>query len=158
MNKIKWLPRPRRRAQRGASGPIFAVLLLPMMLLVGLVVDGGRVLVVQRRAQATVDAAAVAAAMGVDEGNFKDTNDLQLDGTDTQRIADHYTHFNEGSSSGISSLRVTCAVNGPNNTHVDCRGSLNVPTIFMRLVGIPGVHLNVAASSELKVGITQEGQ
>jgi Flp pilus assembly protein TadG len=68
---------------------MFAVLLLPMMLLVGLVVDGGRALVVQRRAQATVDAAAVAAAMAVDEGNFKDTNHVQLDGTDAQTIADH---------------------------------------------------------------------
>lgn len=155
--RFSW-PWQGRQAQQGISGPMFAVLLLPMLLFVGLVVDGGRVLVERRRAQGAVDAAALAAAMGVNEGYFQSYDQVQLDSGKAQTLASFYTHENTGSSSGISSLNVTCTVSGPNKTHVDCNGSLNVPTIFMRLGGIPSVHLNLTASSDLKVGITQEGQ
>ena len=150
-----WQGRP---ARCGVSGPMFAVLLLPMMLLVGLVVDGGRVLVAQRRAQGAVDAAALGAAMGIDEPAFKQTDHIRLDANSANSMADLYRQLNTGSSSGIANLTIHCTVGGAGQTHVDCVGSLSVSTIFMRLGGIPAVHLTLTAGSDLQTGITRAGQ
>ena len=149
MKRLSFLTGRRRRRESGQAALAFVALVPALMLLVGLVADTGHFLLVRRRAQVAVDSAAVAAAMAVDEARFKTTNVVALEPELAQRAANFFA------STNYPGFPMACAVNG---TRVDCVGSANVPTYFLRLVGVASVRVSAHASAELKYGITQEGQ
>ena len=140
----------RRKAYESGQAALALVTLVPaLMLLVGLVADTGHFLLVRRRAQMAVDSAAVAAATALNEARFKNTNTVALKPELAQAAASRYATTN------YPGFPIACAVNG---AQVDCVGSADVPTYFLRLVGISRVRIGAHASAELKYGITREGQ
>jgi Flp pilus assembly protein TadG len=149
MNRLVFFTRRRREFERGQAALAFVAIVPALMLLVGVVADTGHFLMVQRRAQVAVDSAALAAATALNENTFMNSNNVELEVGLAQSAASHYAHTN------YPALAVACAVNG---TRVTCTGSADVPTYFMRLVGITSVHVSAHADSEFKYGIEQEGQ
>ncbi len=149
MKRYLFLSLGRRTAGRGQAAPAFVVLVPSLMLLVGLVADTGHFLLVRRHAQVAVDSAAVAAATAVDEARFKTTNVVALEPELAQASASFFATKN------YRGFPIACAVNG---TRVDCVGSADVPTYFLRLVGIASVRVSARASAELKYGIAEEEQ
>ncbi len=141
--------RCRKSSESGQAALAFVTLVPALMLLVGLVADTGHFLLVRRRAQVAVDSAAVAAATALDEARFKNTNTVALEPELAQAEATRYATTN------YPGFPIACAVNG---ARVDCVGSADVPTYFLRLVGVSRVRVSAHASAELKYGITQEGQ
>ena len=148
------LPGKGRSHQTGDRGQIAVMLalLLPVLLgLVGLVVDGGLMLVQFRRGQVTIDSAALAAASRLDEDTFEETNQVLLSAADAYSQALFYAQLN-----GRGQVTVTGVnIDGP---RVQVYGQVTSPTIFMRLFGINQVRIRLQASAELKHGITEEGQ
>ncbi len=149
MSRLTFFTRRRKVFEIGQAAPACVAILPALMLLVGVVADTGRFLVVRRRAQVAVDSAALAAATALDENKFWNSNEVGLETGLAQAAASQYARTN------YPGLSVACAVNG---TRVDCSGSANVPTFFMRLVGITSVRVSAHAASEFKYGIEQEGQ
>ncbi len=136
----------------GGQIAVMLALLLPVLLgLVGLVVDGGLLLVQYRRGQVTIDSAALAAAARLDEALFEETNQVQLNAADAYSQAMLYAQLNGQGRVAITGV----SIEGP---RVRVSGQMSSPTIFMRLFGINQVHIRLQASAELKHGITEEGQ
>jgi hypothetical protein len=95
---------PPHRCRRGAVTPLVAILIIPLMCFVAIAVDGGMLLTERRRAQATTDAAAMAAACVLydnyptDQGQGKVGN--PIDAALTVASANGYT--NDGTTSVVT--------------------------------------------------------
>lgn len=135
----------------GQIAVLFAFLVPLLLGMIGLVVDGGLAMVQYRRAQVTLDSAALAAATLLDEEAFVDDNIVQLMPSDAYIIALRYVHENGQGHVFLTGFSVS-------GTQVDVHGTVASPTIFMRIFGINQVRLNLSARAELKYGITEEGQ
>jgi Flp pilus assembly protein TadG len=137
--------------QRGQIAVMFALLMPVLLGLVGLVVDGGLIMVQFRRGQVTLDSAALAAATQLDEETFSSENLVQLNPSNAYLAATRYAQENGQGQVSVTGINVSGA-------QVDVYGTVAAPTIFMRIFGINRVRLNLSASAELKYGITEEGQ
>ena len=127
-------------------------LLLPLLLLmIGLVFDGGMMYVQYRRAEIAALTAAQAASHAVDVEYFHQTNQIRLDADQAAAIAADYAYRNSGGHVAAVGISVR-----PNQVMVEVRGQ--VPTLFMRAFGIGSVPIRAWGVAYPAYGIEQEGQ
>lgn len=150
MSNIKPLTH-RLKANHGQIAVMFALLLPVLLGVVGLVVDGGLAMIQYRRGQVTVDSAALAAATQLDEDGFIASNIVELASSDAYLAALRYADENGQGYVSITGINIS-------GTQVAVFGTVTSPTIFMRIFGIGQVRMHLSATSELKYGITEEGQ
>jgi Flp pilus assembly protein TadG len=132
------------RSERGASLPLVAASILPMIAAVGSATDLGRIYVVKSQMQAGVDAAALAGARA-----FNNT-----DGTTSDRdhqVSAYFTgNFPDGYM-GMPALTPTPkyeTVSGVNVTTVSAQGDL--PMAFMKIFGKASQTISVTAKASLQ--------
>ena len=128
------------------------VVLLPMMMiLVGLVLDGGWMYWQYRRAEITVNAAAQAASHAIDVEYFRETNQIRLDQGEAWSAASGFVNINQRGQ-----MQVTGIFIGNNQVVVDANAQ--VQTIFFRLAGISSLSMRVEGRAYPAFGINIEGQ
>ena len=140
----------RRDFEQGQIALMLAVIFLALVGLTGLVVDGGLMLIYYRIGRMTVDSAAVAAATQMDEEVYDQENDVEMDSGRACDEAQSYAAFN-----GRGIVSISCSVE---DNWATVAGSVEAPTLFLRVFGITSVPFNLSATAELKYGITEEGQ
>ncbi len=128
------------------------VILLPLlMILVGLVLDGGWMYWQYRRAEIAVNAAAQAASHAIDVDHFRETNEVRLDDGEAYGAASGYVNINQRGQ-----MQVTCLYISPNRVFVSANAQ--VQTIFFRLAGISSLTMRVEGQAYPAFGINREGQ
>ncbi|MBI3913112.1 MAG: pilus assembly protein [Chloroflexi bacterium] len=139
------------RDERGQFLIQFVIIFPLLMLLVGLVVDGGLMYWQFRRAEVTANAAAQAASHTIDIDYFRATNQIRLDQERAASIANEFVARNARGSMQITRIAIQ-----PNQISVFA--SARVSTIFFRLVGISSLAMNVDGHAYPAFGINVEGQ
>ena len=140
----------RRRGRGGESGQalVWAAVMLPFLFIpiVGLTVDGGIVFDARRELQNAADAAARAGAMQVDVRTYRESAGTRvvLDQASARQIASEYL---AGHSPGLSGSVATDA------QRVVVEVSRDVPTSFLRIVGVNTVRIGASAPAEVRFGI-----
>lgn len=128
---------------------VWVAVMLPFFLsVVGLAIDGGIVFSARRELQNVADSAARAGAMQIDQGVYRDTSGatVVLDMVPAREVATEYV---AGQGSGLTA---TIAAE-PQRVIVQARRE--VPTSFLRLVGIDTVRVNATATAGVRYGIDQ---
>ncbi len=127
------------RDKRGAFAMQFALMLIPLVLCVGLAIDGGRVFLARFNLASALDAAALAM------GSMTD------DSVDLNAMAEVYVAQNfRMPDTGTVALTSTPETITPSTEDITLRGTVAVNTYFMPLAGISTV--NVSAESVVKRG------
>jgi len=141
-----------RKDERGQA--LFqAALFLPLLLVVlGLVVDGGLLLTSYRRAQIAADTAAHAASHQISIEVFVESNQVVL-GAPAFDKAYQYGTLN---SYGHLTLHTVSIMNQGRLVRVT--GHASLPTAFMRLVGISSITVPVVGEAYPAYGIEEEWQ
>jgi Flp pilus assembly protein TadG len=151
------MPRPTRsRPHSFEAGQVavgFLALFLVLLGLVGLVVDGGNMLLHYRLGRITVDSAALAAATKLDEREFRDggQNAVVIEVGEAYAAAQQYAALNGQGRVAITGISVS-------ENRATVSGSVTAPTFFLALFNIPAVTFNLSAEAELTYGITAENQ
>ena len=140
-----------RRDERG-SILVQTVILLPVMLmLIGLVLDGGWMYWQYRRAEVTVNAAAQAASHAIDINNFRATNQVRLDQGEAAAIAGDFIQLNRRGILTLTAVRAS-------RDRITVDATAQIPTIFFRLAGISLLTVQVQGTAYPAFGINREGQ
>lgn len=140
-----------RRDSRGQY-LVQTVLLFPlMMLLIGLVLDGGWMYWQYRRADVMVNAAAQASSHAIDINHFRNTNQVRLDQSEAVAVAHDFVQLNRGSNVTVTGIQTSPA-------QVRVNATARIPTIFLRLAGIPFLDVRVQGVAYPAYGINYEGQ
>jgi hypothetical protein len=118
-----------RSRRRGIMLILFALLLAPLLALIGLTIDGGRVYFEKRRMQAAADGGAFGAAREILRGNdgfvvSAGRDDTKLNGFDNA-LSDITVTVNRPPSSGP---------NSGNNNAVEVIIERPIPTMFMKII------------------------
>ncbi|CAG0945069.1 hypothetical protein ANRL1_02101 [Anaerolineae bacterium] len=128
------------------------VVLLPMlMILVGLVLDGGSMYWQYRRAEITVNAAAQAASHAIDVEYFRQTNQVRLDSGEAWSAASGFVNINQRGQMQVTGIQI-------GNNQVIVNANAEVQTIFFRLAGISSLSMRVEGRAYPAFGINMEGQ
>ncbi len=128
------------------------VILFPMlMLLIGLVLDGGWMYWQYRRAEVTVNAAAQAASHAIDIEYFRQTDQVRLNNGEAAGVAYDFVNLNRRGNVSLTGIQIS-----PNLIVVN--GKATIPTIFLRLAGIHSLTMQVQGKAYPAFGINQEGQ
>ncbi len=128
------------------------VILLPMlMILVGLVLDGGWMYWQYRRAEISVNAAAQAASHAIDVEYFRQTNQVRLDSGEAWSAASGFVNINQRGQMQVTGIYI-----GSNQVVVNANAQ--VQTIFLRLAGISSFSMRVEGRAYPAFGINVEGQ
>lgn len=144
------MKRSRCRLPRGESGQalVWAAVMLPFLFIpiVGLTVDGGVVFNARRELQNAADAAARAGAMQVDARAYRESAGARvvLDQATARQVAAEYL---AGHGPGLSGSVATDA------QRVVVEVSREVPTSFLRIVGVSTVRIGAVAPAEVRFGI-----
>ena len=139
------------RDQRG-SFLIQTVILFPlMMLLIGLVLDGGWMYWQYRRAEVMVNAAAQAASHAIDINHFRTTDQVRLHNGQAAAVANDFINLNRRGQITVTGIRVS-----PDQIIVNA--TAKIPTIFFRLAGIRSLSMSVEGKAYPAFGINHEGQ
>jgi uncharacterized membrane protein len=129
-----------------------AVILLPMMMiLVGLVLDGGWMYWQYRRAEIAVNAAAQAASHAIDVEYFRETNQVRLDQGEAWSAVSGFVNINQRGQMQVTGIYI-----GDNQVIVNANAQ--VQTIFFRLAGISSFSMRVEGRAYPAFGINREGQ
>ncbi len=140
-----------RRDERG-SLLVQTVILLPvMLLLIGLVLDGGWMYWQYRRAEVTVNAAAQAASHAIDINYFRATNQVRLSQGEAAAVAGDFIQLNRRGMMTLTGVRVS-------RDQITVNATAQIPTIFFRLAGIPLLTVRVQGTAYPAFGINREGQ
>jgi len=140
------------RENRGEQGQVlvWTVVLLPLLIvLTGLVFDGGLMWAQFRRARWAADGAAVAAASDLDRDLFAQTGRVMLT-ENALWTALHYARQND------PDLWITSIYVVDNVVHTE--GYVHVDTIFLGMFGVDGFRLNVSGRERPAWGISREGE
>ena len=132
--------------QRGSVTAFVAVIITAIVLVIGLVVDGGALLTTKRRAVNLAEAAARAGAQGIDETTIRAGGPVRLDPAAARRRAERY--LAEEHVTG----RVTATVTG---VHVEI--TINQPLMFLGIAGLASRTVTGQADARPARGIQQEG-
>lgn len=128
------------------------VILLPMMMiLVGLVLDGGWMYWQYRRAEITVNAAAQAASHAIDVDYFRETNQIRLEQGEAWSAASGFVNINQRGQMYVTGIYIS-------NNQVILNANAEVQTIFFRLAGISSLSMRVEGRAYPAFGINTEGQ
>ena len=149
MSGRRWRSRPGRGARSVQAGQaiVWAAVMLPLFLsVVGLTIDEGIVFDARRELQNVADSAARAGAMQVDQQAYRASSGatVVLDQAAARQVAAEYA------ASQGQGLAATIAVEPQ---RVVVQASREVPTSFLRLVGITSVRVSATASAEVRYGI-----
>ena len=129
-----------------------AVILLPMMMiLVGLVLDGGWMYWQYRRAEIAVNAAAQAASHAIDVDYFRETNQVRLSVGEAWDAASGFVNINARGQMQVTGIQVS-------DRQVVISANAQVQTIFFRLAGIATLTMRVEGRAYPAFGINTEGQ
>ncbi len=139
------------RDERGEWLVQFVILFPLLIVLVGLVLDGGWMYWQYRRAEVTVNAAAQAASHAIDIGTFHQKNQVVLDGGEATAVAATFAQMNAGRDLKTVNISVT-----PRLIVVD--GLATIHTIFFQLFGIGSLTVKVQGQAYPAYGINVEGQ
>lgn len=126
---------------------VWVAVMLPLFLsVIGLTIDGGFVFSARRALQNVADSAARAGAMQVDERAYRESSGQRvvLDVEAAREVAAAYVATQRGGlTAGVQAepQRVVVQV------------AREVPTSFLRLVGIQSAHVTATASAEVRYGI-----
>jgi Flp pilus assembly protein TadG len=123
--------------------------MLPFLLSVaGLSIDGGAAFNARLRLQQVAGAAARAGATQIDERAYRESNgaSVVLDGARARRVASDYL--------ARSGLALTGTVRAESR-RVVVQVYQDVPTSFLRILGLTGVRIGVTAPAELRYGVGQ---
>lgn len=144
----RWCARLGRRgpsSQRGQAIVWVAVMLPLFLAVVGLAIDAGIVFAARRELQNAADAAARAGAMQVDEQTYRASSGatVVLDQLAARGVAAEYA--------AQQGVRVAAIAVEPQRVVVEV--SRDVPTSFLRLVGVATVRVTATAPAEVRYGI-----
>jgi hypothetical protein len=137
----------RTRAGEAAQALVLAAVMLPLFVaVVGLAIDGGIVLGARRELQSVADAAARAGAMQIDQRVYRASagSRVVLDEASARQAAAMYL----AEQPGDLEARVET---GPERIVV--RVGREVPTGFLRIVGIGRVFVGAVAPAEVRYGV-----
>ena len=134
---------------RGQAGQaiVWVAVMLPLFLtVIGLAIDGGVVFAARRDLQNVADAGARAGAMQVDQRVYRDSSGttVVLDAAEAREVAAAYV---AGEGAGLEASVVV------EPQRVVVQVSHEVPTTFIRLVGIDTVRVRATAPAEVRHGI-----
>ncbi len=129
--------------ESGQAIVLVAILMVGLVTVVGLVTDGGLVFSQRRDLQNVADAAALAGAMQIDEGVYRESGEVLLDEGAARQAAVQYLEA-EGDLSYSVVVRPT---------RVEVSVSRQASTGFLRVVGINGVEISANASAEPRHGV-----
>jgi Flp pilus assembly protein TadG len=93
------------RDERGTVTAFVAIMTVTMLVVAGLVIDGGYTLAARRRAFNEANAAARAAAQTIDESALRTTGIVQLRPYDAQRVAEQ--HLRDAGMTGTVTVGAT---------------------------------------------------
>jgi uncharacterized membrane protein len=147
----------RRRFLEDERGQVLyqtALGLMTLLVFLGLVIDGGLMLANYRRAQLTADTAAQAASHAVSIEVFWASNSVVLASEAAEDRAEWIIDQNGIATDGrrlLENVQVTCGANW-----VRVTGRAQLPTFFMRMFGIPEVHVPVRSVAYPAYGIEHE--
>lgn len=140
-----------RRDQRG-SYIIQTVILFPLvLLLIGLVLDGGWMYWQYRRADVMVNAAAQAASHAIDINYFRTTDQVRLDQSAAASVANDFINLNRRGNVKITGIQIR-------RDQIAVNATARIPTIFLRIAGIPFFDVRVNGTAYPAFGINNEGQ
>lgn len=129
----------------------FVILFPLMLLLIGLILDGGWMYWQYRRADVTVNSAAQAASHAIDINHFRATDQVRLDRGGAAAVAYDFMNLNRSGSITLTSIQV-------GRDHISVKATARIPTIFWRLAGIPFFDVRVNGTAYPAFGINFEGQ
>jgi len=142
----------RRLHEESGQYLVQTVILLPMMMiLVGLVLDGGWMYWQYRRAEIEVNAAAQAASHAIDVEYFRETNQVRLDAGEAWSAASGFVNINQRGQMQVTGIYI-------GNNQVIVNANAEVQTIFFRLAGISSLSMRVEGRAYPAFGINVEGQ
>lgn len=138
-------------AQSGQAIVWVAVMMPFFLSVVGLAIDGGIVFSARRELQNVADSAARAGAMQIDQRVYRDSSGatIALDASAARQVAAEYL---AGQGSGLAAM-VTAE---PQRVVVQV--SREVPTGFLRLVGIDTVRISATALADVRFGIDRSNR
>ncbi len=150
----KTLTRCRERLdgdERGEWLVQFVILFPLLIVMIGLVLDGGWMYWQYRRAEVTVNAAAQAASHAIDIGTFRQKNQVILDAGQATSIAATFVRLNAGGDLKSVSIFVAPRL-------ITVGGVATIRTIFFQLFGIGSLTVRVQGQAYPAFGINVEGQ
>jgi len=128
---------------------VWVAVMMPFFLsVVGLAIDGGIVFSARRELQNVADSAARAGAMQIDQRVYRDSSGatVVLDASAARQVAAEYL-----ASQGSGPAATITA----EPQRVVVQVSREVPTGFLRLVGIDTVRISAVALADVRFGINQ---
>jgi Flp pilus assembly protein TadG len=140
-----------KRDDRGAATIFVIGLSVMLLVLAGLVVDGGMAINARAQAADTAEQAARAGAQEIDEGVLRNNNTIALDPTAAAAAANGF--LDESGFSARPNAQAQVDVNGDEVT-VTVRRSYN--TIMLNLIGISDFTVSADATARPAVGIEDE--
>lgn len=129
----------------------FVILFPLMLLLIGLVLDGGWMYWQYRRADVMVNAAAQAASHAIDINHFRQTNQVRLDQGEAVAVAYDFINLNRRGDITVTGMQL-------GEDQIAVNATARIPTIFFRLAGIPFFDVRVNGTAYPAFGINIEGQ
>jgi Flp pilus assembly protein TadG len=141
--RLRW----RSGANQNGQVIVWVAVMLPLFLsVVGLAIDGGLAFNARRDLQHVADAAARAGAMQIDEQRYRQSGGatVVLDLASARQVATAYVMTQD------AQLGATITVE-PQRAVVEV--SREIPTSFLRVVGITTVRITAAATAEVRYGI-----
>jgi len=127
-----------------------AVTLFGLLLLMGLVIDGGWMYWQYRRAYNTANLAAQTASHAIDEDHFRATNEVALDQAEARQVALQYVNLNKHRYFTLTGIQVT-------PYWVSVSGEATIPTFFARVWGVTELTVKVQGRAYPAFGIEREG-
>ena len=146
-NRLRARRAPAGRGRERAQAIVWAVVMVPLFLaVVGLAIDGGIAFAARRDLQNVADAAARAGAMQIDQRLYRESlgATIALDAGSARRVAAEYL---AGQGPGLA------ATIGTERRRVIVAVSREVPTSFLRLVGIATMRVGAVAPADVQHGI-----
>lgn len=140
-----------RDDMRGQFLVQFVILFPMMLLLIGLVLDSGWMYWQYRRADTMVNAAAQAASHTIDIEYFRATNQIRLNRGEAAAVAYDLANLNRRGNITLTGIRVGL-------DQIAVNATARIPTIFLRLAGIPFFDVRVNGTAYPAFGINVEGQ
>jgi Flp pilus assembly protein TadG len=134
--------------QRGALSLMVVVLFIPLILLVGIVVDGGAQLTAYQNAEALAQEAARAGATTVNTAEAYGTGTFAVDPEQAEAAAISY--LNTAPASDITGYHVSAA--GARAITVSV--TISEPTSFLSLIGVRRISCTRSATASLVTGVT----
>jgi Flp pilus assembly protein TadG len=130
------------RDDRGQSLTWVAVFLPALLVVLGLVLDGGLAFANRRALQDLADGAAAAGAMQIETSAYATGGTVRIDASQAQSAAQTYLARHPSVSSTVTV--------GPTWVKVTVREAW--PTVFMKLFGVRSVTMSATATATARIG------